>query len=119
MNARLADRYMYVFGGFDGSNWRNDVAALNVDTLEWTSLTPEPYYGADSRPVPSPRAAENGSAANTAPSAPKPTAPGPRASACACLMDSNKVVLFGGYDGSEFCNVRDASVSQTAPSVLV
>ncbi|RYG52110.1 hypothetical protein EON67_01945 [archaeon] len=32
--------------------------------------------------------------------------PGPRASGACCVVDDDKILLFGGYDGVEFLDVR-------------
>ena len=70
-----AGRRIYVFGGFDGAIWRNDVVALDVDSHEWLALRP------------------------------RGPAPGPRASTSAALVGGDKAAFFGGYDGHEFKDV--------------
>ena len=66
------NRRLYVYGGFDGTRWRGDVVALDLDTTQWVTVTTQ-------GPV-----------------------PGPRASATLTAFDGDKLLLFGGYDGEEF-----------------
>lgn len=73
-------RRIYVFGGFDGTSWRNDVVALDVDSCEWHLLRP------------------------------RGPSPGPRASTSAALVGGDKAAFFGGYDGADFKDVSDAGV---------
>lgn len=68
----------FIFGGYDGLVWRGDVVALNLEKHEW-----EQVVSCDG------------------PGAP---APGPRASGTFTVLEDDKIVLFGGYNGEEFLN---------------
>jgi hypothetical protein len=67
-------RVMYVFGGYDGEHWRNDTVGLELTTLTWMSIS---FVG----PLPPVRASHSSS-----------------------VIEGNKMVVFGGYDGDKFLN---------------
>ena len=75
-NMVALNRRLYIFGGFDGSQWRSDVVALDLDTMSWVAIAP-----------PGPR-------------------PGARASSTLAVLEGDKLVLFAGYDGDDFLDVR-------------
>jgi hypothetical protein len=65
-----------IFGGYDGVGWRADIAVLNLVTHAW-----EPAVLPAGAP-----------------------APGPRASGTFTVVEGDRVLLFGGYDGAIFLN---------------
>ena len=71
-NTCVVGRKLWVFAGYDGHAWRNDVVALDLDTLRWTTIN-----------APGER-------------------PGVRASGSACVISGERILAFGGYDGSDF-----------------
>lgn len=76
-NMVALNRRLYIFGGFDGTRWRSDVVALDLDKMAWVDVSP----------AAGPR-------------------PGVRASATFAVLEGDKLVLFAGYDGDDFLDVR-------------
>ncbi|KAA0176566.1 hypothetical protein FNF27_01847 [Cafeteria roenbergensis] len=63
-------KQLMVFGGFNGTHWCNDVHVMNLETLAWTKVDLQ---------------------------GPAPT---PRASATAVAVPGDRVIVFGGFDGT-------------------
>ncbi len=76
-------RRVLIFGGYDGAGWRSDIFTLNVDTWLWE-------------------------AASFPPGQP---APRERASGSTVVLEGDRMLLFGGYDGEAFLD--DAWVLHT------
>jgi hypothetical protein len=65
---------LYVFGGYDGDEWRNDTVSLDIDSLTWSNIS---FAG----PLPPVRASHSSS-----------------------VINDNRMLVFGGYDGDKFLN---------------
>jgi hypothetical protein len=127
-NTVVANNNLYVFGGYDGHAWRNDVVALDLG--EWRQreavfpgafaracfprhatrrccMSPLDCCAARDHPL-SPRLCLRLRVLLPATKtwhnviSPSQDKPGARASGSACVISGNRVLVFGGYDGSEF-----------------
>uniref|UniRef100_A0A7S1Z0K8 BTB domain-containing protein n=5 Tax=Ditylum brightwellii TaxID=49249 RepID=A0A7S1Z0K8_9STRA len=88
---------VYLFGGYNGTAWLNDLWMFDIDTQRWTciqeSSDPRPHTNDDSNSAlgdhPRPRLG------STVPS---------RRFGYVSVVHNNKFVLFGGFDGSRWLN---------------
>lgn len=84
---RMGNDRLYVFGGYDGESWRNDVVVLDLTSMTWTQVVCEGEK------------------------------PGVRASGSACVLDDDRMLVFGGYDGTDFLDDLWVLHTQRDPSL--
>ena len=109
-NTIVVGRKLFIFGGYDGIRWRNDIGALNLDTNTWepvncvssssinnnSNCSMSTNDSNTSLPIP-----------NTGEASPSPSileCPGPRASSSCVVINNDKLLIFGGYNGDDFLN---------------
>lgn len=86
---------MYLFGGYNGTSWLNDLWMFDIDTRRWTciqeSSDPRPTDDSQSALGGGPRSGSRGRVPS-------------RRFGYVSVVHSNKFVLFGGFDGSRWLN---------------
>lgn len=92
-------RRVYLFGGYNGTSWLNDLWMFDIDTQRWTCI----QESTDPRSVPD----ETSLALGDAPRAPAGGVRGQvpsRRFGYVSVVHNNKFVLFGGFDGTRWLN---------------
>lgn len=90
---------VYLFGGYNGTSWLNDLWMFDIDSQRWTCI----QESSDPRSI----ADETSLALGDAPRAPPASVQGQvpsRRFGYVSVVHSNKFVLFGGFDGTRWLN---------------
>ena len=90
-------RKVYLFGGYNGNAWLNDLWAFDIDTKRWSCIQTSSgslQSSADD--------AANSATHRDGDNEVRPS----RRFGYVSVVHSNKLVLFGGFDGSQWLNVR-------------
>lgn len=100
---------MYLFGGYNGSTWLNDLWMFDIDTRAWTCIQESTAtaaegggdVGADGSNLGIAVAGRVGQPTSSSPS----SSEGPsRRFGYVSVVHNNKFVLFGGFDGARWLN---------------
>lgn len=85
---------VYLFGGYNGTSWLNDLWMFDIDTQRWTCI----QESSDPQPV-----ADETSLASGVPAGVRGQVPS-RRFGYVSVVHNNKFVLFGGFDGTRWLN---------------
>lgn len=91
---------VYLFGGYNGNSWLNDLWMFDIDTQRWTCI----QESSDPNPSADNAALGNLSVVNRQPKAGSSGAVPSRRFGYVSVVHNNKFVLFGGFDGSRWLN---------------
>ena len=88
---------MYLFGGYNGTSWLNDLWMFDIDTQRWTCIqeSSDPRSTDDSQSALGDLPSHRSVARGRVPS---------RRFGYVSVVHNNKFVLFGGFDGSRWLN---------------
>jgi len=86
---------MYLFGGYNGSSWLNDLWMFDIDTQQWTCIQDSSDDLSDELSLALGQAERLRAQAAGGPS---------RRFGYVSVVHDNKFVLFGGFDGSRWLN---------------
>jgi hypothetical protein len=106
---------MYLFGGYNGSTWLNDLWMFDIDTRVWTCIQESTTTTAEGNGAEGGVGVGGGDAnADGSPSGivvagagggrPPPSAGPSRRFGYVSVVHNNKFVLFGGFDGARWLN---------------
>mmetsp|Transcript_11532 Transcript_11532/g.33145 ORF Transcript_11532/g.33145 Transcript_11532/m.33145 type:complete len:629 (-) Transcript_11532:81-1967(-) len=98
-----SSRSIYLFGGYNGNSWLNDLWKYDIESMEWSCIQESSDPSSVSQPSASIEPSANiNDAAGTSLSV-KDRVPS-RRFGYVSVVHNNKLVLFGGFDGNRWCN---------------